>query len=365
MVFKITDWGKTMEKDIFTQIHFETRADVEFILSLNVLNQWTDILKYIKSNSLISDRDCVSLISGMYNKIHDDMKNELDYLDRDILWGIVSFAFLFMKNKSVEDLLTEIRSQHETSIIFHIVQSYLYNNVADEHVFRDIANYRSDIGAMLVTVRKAKFQKKSIKQKLIGILENYDEFKKTLYRLLSTYYFEIYKEQEEKINACLDNMEEKYRSLFQKDPEHFVDFYLKYENFFESEDYSIHVSYFAFNYYLLLNPDDSGKTLIILGYQADKNFLLEKADKDKLQRLFKILADKTRFDIICALNGRPYFTQELADKFSLAPSTVNYHLSAMLELDIVTIGRENHRVYYALKKDVFENLIGNSLKIMI
>lgn len=354
-----------MAKDILYKIYFTSRADLEFILSINVLNSWTDISGSIESGSLVSDRDTVNYISGIYDKIPGEMKKELNYLDRDILWGIISYAFIFLKDKSIENLLALIQDEDETTIISYIVQLYLFNNVADEHAFRKVENFRSDIDAMLSAVKKARFQKNSVKQKLIGILKNHKEFKQKLSGTLLAYYYEIYKAEEEKINAFLVNMEGKYQSLFQKDPQHFIDLYLKYENFLESQDYSIHVSYFAFSYYIFLSPEDSGKTLIILGCQADKNFLHEKADKDKLQSLFKILSDKTRFDIICALNNRPHFTQELAEKFSLAPSTVNYHLGAMLELDIVNIVRENHRVYYSLKKDVFDNLLANSLKIMI
>lgn len=354
-----------MQKELIDKIHFETRADVEFILSLNVLNAWTDTLKSIKSNSLFTDVDSVNLFSSMHDKIPDEMKKEINYIDRNIIWGIVAYELLYINDKSIENLLAIIKDPNETTIISCIVKTYLFNNVADEHAFREITNYRSDIVAMLAAVRKAKFQKKSVKQKLIGMLENYNEFKQRLHLLLSFYYFEIYKAEEDKINACLANIEEKYRSLFEKDPRHFVDFYLKYENIIKSHEYSIHVSYFAFSYYKLLDLDDTGKIFIVLGCQVDNNFLSEKVSKVKLHSLFKILADKTRFDIICALNNRPYFTQELAEKFGLAPSTVNYHLGTMFELDIVTIGRENHRVYYTLKKDVFENLLENSLKIML
>ncbi len=76
-----------------------------------------------------------------------------------------------------------------------------------------------------------------------------------------------------------------------------------------------------------------------------------------LATLYNILGDETRLEIVRALAERPYYGQELAQKFldeqgrKISNATIFYHLSLLMKTGAVHLERIEHRVYYVLNPE--------------
>ncbi len=60
----------------------------------------------------------------------------------------------------------------------------------------------------------------------------------------------------------------------------------------------------------------------------------------------KLLADQTRFEILCHLKNRDAYGQELAAKFGLSRNTIHHHMTKLLAAHLVKCTVDGNRVYY-------------------
>ncbi len=72
---------------------------------------------------------------------------------------------------------------------------------------------------------------------------------------------------------------------------------------------------------------------------------------------FRLLGDRTRFDILRYLRNHPAYGQELADHFGLARNTIHHHMSKLVNAGLVTYTVDGNRVYYAVDKERFQKLL--------
>ena len=73
--------------------------------------------------------------------------------------------------------------------------------------------------------------------------------------------------------------------------------------------------------------------------------------------LFKCLGDQTRFDILCLLSKSDSYVELLAEKLSLTPGTVSFHLKKLEAAGIVGCSRTQFYMIYSLKREVLDRTI--------
>ncbi len=83
------------------------------------------------------------------------------------------------------------------------------------------------------------------------------------------------------------------------------------------------------------------------------------------QDVYRLLGDPVRWEIVRLLVATPRYGQELAERLNLSVATVSHHLNALKKLDLVTIERIEHRLYYDLRADRLHALLaGASLGLL-
>jgi ArsR family transcriptional regulator len=82
-------------------------------------------------------------------------------------------------------------------------------------------------------------------------------------------------------------------------------------------------------------------------------------------KIFKALADESRLNIINALNGKPYYVEELAERINLSSSTISFHLKKLEEAGLVYSSKEQYYVNYYLRKELLELPLKEMLKVKI
>lgn len=95
--------------------------------------------------------------------------------------------------------------------------------------------------------------------------------------------------------------------------------------------------------------------------------LLASAEEDINQvfEMIRILGDKTRFSILCYLNGRSAYGQELSEQFDLARNTIHHHMTKLLNAGLVTCTVSGNRVYYTANREQLDRLLSCQRKLLV
>lgn len=70
-------------------------------------------------------------------------------------------------------------------------------------------------------------------------------------------------------------------------------------------------------------------------------------------QLFKCLADKSRLQILKSLMQEDMYVERLAQRLSLSPATISFHLKKLEEAGAVVSRREQYYTMYAIRREVF------------
>lgn len=80
-------------------------------------------------------------------------------------------------------------------------------------------------------------------------------------------------------------------------------------------------------------------------------------------KIFKGLSDKSRLLIINNLMNEPMYVELLAERLSLSPSTVSFHLKKLEDAQIVYSSKEQYYVVYHLNKEILSKSISDLITI--
>ena len=78
--------------------------------------------------------------------------------------------------------------------------------------------------------------------------------------------------------------------------------------------------------------------------------------------LFKCLADKSRIQILKSLIEEEMYVERLAERLSLTPATISFHLKKLVDTGAVKSRKEQYYTIYSINDDVFNVSILDILK---
>ena len=73
--------------------------------------------------------------------------------------------------------------------------------------------------------------------------------------------------------------------------------------------------------------------------------------------IFKVLSDKQRRDILEMLKDGRLSAGEIAERLSVTPAALSYHLKLLKGADLVIEYREKNFIYYEINTTVFAEII--------
>ncbi len=79
----------------------------------------------------------------------------------------------------------------------------------------------------------------------------------------------------------------------------------------------------------------------------------------------RLLADQTRFEILCYLRSRDAYGQELAAKFGLSRNTIHHHMTKLLAAHLVKGTVDGNRVYYRADSASIERLLQRQRELLL
>lgn len=90
-----------------------------------------------------------------------------------------------------------------------------------------------------------------------------------------------------------------------------------------------------------------------------------KGPEVEVYEAIKLLADQTRFDILCFLRDHNAYGQELAAKFGLSRNTIHHHMSKLLAAHLVKCTVDGNRVYYRVDERSVSRLLDRQRELLL
>lgn len=72
---------------------------------------------------------------------------------------------------------------------------------------------------------------------------------------------------------------------------------------------------------------------------------------EQAEVFLKLIADATKFGIVMLLRDKPMYGTQLAETLNCTNANISHHTNALLDNNIITVRKENSRLYYDLNKE--------------
>ena len=76
------------------------------------------------------------------------------------------------------------------------------------------------------------------------------------------------------------------------------------------------------------------------------------SEKNKVEMFLKCMSDSTKQSILQLLSKEPLYGSQLAEKLNCTGANISQHMGALTVLDIVSMKKENNRIYFHLNREV-------------
>lgn len=77
--------------------------------------------------------------------------------------------------------------------------------------------------------------------------------------------------------------------------------------------------------------------------------------EDQVIQLFKCLSDKSRLQIIKNLAREPMYVELLAERLTLTPSTISFHLKKLMDTGLVKSYKDQYYVIYSTNSEILNH----------
>ena len=125
---------------------------------------------------------------------------------------------------------------------------------------------------------------------------------------------------------------------------------------------------FGLDTLLAVHSSDSGTVQVccgILRRELQEALSSAKGPEVEVFEAIRLLADQTRFDILCYLRDHDAYGQELAARFSLSRNTIHHHMSKLLSAHLVKCTVDGNRVYYRADGNSIRRLIERQQELLL
>jgi DNA-binding transcriptional ArsR family regulator len=186
----------------------------------------------------------------------------------------------------------------------------------------------------------------------------------TLMKQLEPIFEGLYQEKKEEVFACKRYLEE----LFSKNT---VENFKKITHFMVSEDLMEEENHmlisFVFAYSFVDRSNDYG-TFFVWGLEMEEGFdFVSKRYGNQIEKrtkVFKILGDKTRYEVLKLLASGITSTKEIAKQLGVTSATISYHINSFVTNNVVKLSKSSKRKYdvdFDVLDDIWTNFM-NDLK---
>lgn len=144
------------------------------------------------------------------------------------------------------------------------------------------------------------------------------------------------------------------------------EFYMDLESANNFEDCDIYISYIksvSMGFFFEGGPATT-KAIVNIGAIFNPSIRisdllknLSSLNEDKVLMMLKLLADKSKFQILSATVNEPAYGAQLASMLGLTTATISHHTSALLDQNLLTLDKVDTKVYYRANPDMIRAMV--------
>lgn len=250
-----------------------------------------------------------------------------------------------------EPIFNNARLQHESSDIFEYItlQEQQSEDFLVEEIFRILdLNVNDDLFDIIESILTSETDE-HLKLFYIKLVQNPKRQMKVFTTMLK-HFIPYYEQLKHSLADDYDQFVLWIDPILQNDGLNFLAEHIEFLNLKQYD--KIYVNYSLISLVSSQILDDKNITLYI-GIMFKKYIdSLHKEDETHIHtNVFKTLSDPTRFEILSLLSKEKLYGQEIAAKLNVSTATVSYHMDFLFSAQLVTMNREDRKIYYMLNKD--------------
>lgn len=345
---------------------------LQFPRLLYVTKEQSEDEKSLLPINLLNNNDHIKMIEEINSKLKP-FKEEINafYADEFIsnydLFILLTDMYPFFGFESVDAYLDSIVSLDETRIKKDLVLALL-DIESDDAEKESLKDKRQELmnkqGDLMQFIKELPTQS-SYKWNILMVLENphkmIGQFR-TLLKQLEPMYDEYYQTYKQDIDECknmlLKAVEEDPRESFIAITKNMVkDNYLKEEN-------KILVSFlFAYSFF---TRDTNHESFFIWGTKMEDGFeMISKMHGDRMEKtakVFKILGDKTRYEVLKLIANGTFSTKVIANQLGVTSATISYHINSFVTNHVIKLNPDSKRKYdvnFEMLNELWGNFISD------
>lgn len=317
----------------------KTMKDVD--ISLNIPKELNQCINFIEKNKSL-DKDKLSFFFHEFNGIEEgfDLAN-------------VFCSIKDLDNKDFEEAIEIIKARSSEEIIRRAAK-LLHMNETNEYIDNEQEEILKGKDSIYKFVNNLEFKEEE-KWRLYVFLREPEKYREEFVDFLRDYkpefdkiYEKIAKEREKFILGIKDSVK--------KSGEEFLTKYSYFINFKGVE--RVIIFPMMYNCYSInFGFYDENTVYLGLGYRFDKDIIPIKNNKDNeefILSIMKNLSDSSRYKILKILSKEEGYGMDLARKLNLTTATISHHMSNLHLSNMVTIEKQENKVFYKLNKAVIK-----------
>lgn len=187
------------------------------------------------------------------------------------------------------------------------------------------------------------------------------ESKEQIVQMYRRFYEQHFRQLESLLIEKLTGIVEQHQRVLEEHPKEFMEeiLWMKEEEYGRIDDIQFTVTWIGELSHSVSFDQNRIAGIYGFGYlqRFDKEFM-----KMQTIKLFKVLSDDRRLEILRMVGKKPRYATELAKELGLTKATVSYHMNLIIEQGLVTIRVEQNRVYYDLNTERLNKQLGDVIK---
>lgn len=337
-----------------TSVTIVNHPPMEFLYALFAVGTRKHFLSMMGDFRLPPDQDFMELMERLDEALSPFQRQELAYF-----YGLSGLGYLFYKTvlrngseSDVPSLIAQLEQAGPAAFLHDMMMSVCPGIYRDADAAGD-----ADVERLSQMLRQASFQDEERRQRALEAAAYPEEVHGRFVFFLKQFYRSGYSGLQQWIGELLSPVLAAYRKEYDEAPERFTRQYLNTPYQELSGSTVVHVSLFkqvGWHTYRLEEPGlPQWFILGIHGTHAPGDI----AGPEQLTLFFKALSDPKRIEIVRLLSERPYYGQELAEKLNVTAATISYHMTFLLNQNMVVYERMDNRFYYSLHIGAIEQLL--------
>lgn len=292
------------------------------------------------------NEDVAAVVDRVRGEISPFLKKDMDYFIKNFTGSISIPLILSLENgyEAPEEMIDAIAAMTAEEWL----QFYFTLNNQEESI---MALTDAELQELVKEMIMPNWDIPNRDEEMIIELRKYaEESKEQIVQMYRHFYSKHFQPLEGYLLDKLNPVVKAHQKVMEEKPKEFLEeiLWMKADEYSQVEDIQFIVTWIGELSHSVSIDEDRIAGIYGFGFlqRFDKEFM-----KRQTMKLFKVLSDERRLDILRLVGKKSRYATELAKELGLTKATVSYHMNLIIEQGLVTIRVEQNRVYYDLNVD--------------